>query len=52
MASADHTGMAECRSQIILSEVCMGIKMKDMHSGIFFCCCPDCAKRYQMFTAQ
>ena len=52
MASADHTGMAECRSQIILSEVCMGIKMNDVHSGIFFGCCPDGTKRHQMFTAQ
>ena len=52
VTAAQNTGMTEPGSQIILTQICMGIKMYDVQIWIFFKDSTDRTQSDQMFSAK
>ena len=52
MAAAQHTGVAQLRAEVIIPQVCVGVKMDDVQVGIFAHGCAHGTQSNKMLAAE
>ena len=52
VAAAQHTGVAQLRTEIVVPQVGVGVEVDDVEAGVFLRYGPHSAQRHQMLAAQ